>query len=694
MAFLVSPGVQVQEKDYTAVVPGVATTNGAFAGSFQWGPVLFPTAVSSENALVAQYGKPISQNADSFFTAANFLSYAKNLWVNRADTAGQLNATSSGTGVKINNFDTFTAGVGTAFTSATHGVYAAKYPGTFGNSIRISLADVATFTNWQYASKFNSAPGNDEVHVVVIDNDGRWSGVAGTVLEIYPFLSKASDGKKPDTTSAYYVNVLNAQSQYVWTIAHPVNQSAAQLNWGAITRTAPLTAVVTAGITLTAAQTLSTSNASILPGMIVSGPGIPTGTYVFSITGTALVMSAAATATTSTPTTLTFSQFQSLATSNTVTTASSAIGASSITIASTITTITIGQSVTGTGITPGTTVTSIVTGTVGLSQPLTAAVSSGAAVAFSLGTATATLSGGVDDFTLTDAQKIAAFATFANDQLYDVSLIIGGKTSAAVAISLIGIAETRKDCIAFISPENITGGTVILGTSATAATDTVAFRNAVGISSSYAFMDSGYKYQYDRYNDVYRFVPLNGDTAGLVARTEFTDDAWWSPGGFTRGQIKGVVKLAYNPGQTDRDLLYKAGINPVVTFPGNGTVLYGDKTLLAKPSAFDRINVRRLFIVLEKAIATAAKYQMFEFNDQFTQAQFRNMVEPFLRDIQGRRGLTGFKVICDKTNNTQQVVDTNNFVADIFIAPTRSINFITLSFVATRTGVNFTEIGA
>ena len=211
-------------------------------------------------------------------------------------------------------------------------------------------------------------------------------------------------------------------------------------------------------------------------------------------------------------------------------------------------------------------------------------------------------------------------------------------------------------------------------------------------SSSYAVIDSGYKYQYDKYNDVYRHVPLNGDIAGLCARTDNVADPWYSPGGFNRGQIRGAVKLAFNPNQTQRDELYKARVNPVVTFPGQGTVLFGDKTAQAKPSAFDRINVRRLFIVLEKAIATAAKFQLFEFNDEFTRAGFRNLVEPFLRDVQGRRGITDFAVVCDDTNNTGEVIDRNEFRADIFIKPARSINFITLNFVATRTGVAFSEV--
>jgi len=205
-------------------------------------------------------------------------------------------------------------------------------------------------------------------------------------------------------------------------------------------------------------------------------------------------------------------------------------------------------------------------------------------------------------------------------------------------------------------------------------------------------MDSGWKLQYDKYRDVYVYVPCNGDVAGTMVRTDIDRDPWWSPAGYNRGQIKNVIKMAYNPGKADRDQLYKKGINPIVTFPGEGTVLFGDKTMLTKPSAFDRINVRRLFIVLEKAIATASKYTLFEFNDAFTRAQFRSLVEPFLRDVQGRRGITDFRVVCDETNNTPEVIDRNEFIGDIYIKPARSINFIQLNFVAVRTGVDFTEV--
>lgn len=652
MAFQLSPGVAVVEKDFSAIVPAVSTSAGAFAGVFAWGPVLDPVTISSENVLVQRFGKPNDSTAQSFFTAANFLAYTNNLLTVRVDTAGNRNAvvTKTGTvtgftiteggdsyvtapsvtlgapnvtggiqatatavltsgvvtsititnagsgytsapsvtiatgpgtdatatssitvsGVKINNFDSYTASYATG--QGVVGEWAAKYPGVLGNSLRVSMADATTYTGWAYETEFDSAPStsaytssvggsNDELHVVVVDIDGQWTGTAGTVLEKYAFVSKASDGKKSDGTNNYYKDVINSQSRYIWWMDH------------------------------------TTSVATSVNGSGTSGVNW----------GTAAA-------------------------------------------------------------------------NVGF-KDLSAVV-------------TKTLDGGVDDLTATDGELQTGFALFANDELYDISLITLGKASSNVATYVINnVAEVRKDCVVFVSPENNASGDIIIGSGSDATNAILTYRLALP-STSYAVLDSGFKYQYDRYNDKYRYVPLNGDIAGLCARTDYTNDPWWSPGGLNRGQIKNVVKLAVNPGKTERDNLYKGGVNPVVNFPGQGTVLFGDKTLLAKPSAFDRINVRRLFIVLEKAIATAAKFQLFEFNDSFTRAQFKNLVEPFLRDVQGRRGVTDFRVACDDTNNTGEIIDRNEFVADIYIKPNRSINFITLNFIAARSSVSFTEIGA
>jgi len=303
-----------------------------------------------------------------------------------------------------------------------------------------------------------------------------------------------------------------------------------------------------------------------------------------------------------------------------------------------------------------------------------------------------TLSGGVSDNTLTVGETTSAYAKFADAETEAVSLVFQANSSLSASDTITlsnyitALAEARKDAVGFVSPERDA-----TANAAAPATDVAAWRTGL-TSTSYGFADSGSLYVYDKYNDKYRWIAAAGSTAGLTANADLVADAWFSPAGFTRGNVRNVTKLAFNPNQASRDALYKTGVNPIVTFPGSGTVLFGDKTLQVKPSAFDRINVRRLFIVLEKAISAASKASLFEFNDEFTRAQFRNMVEPFLRDVKGRRGITDFKVVCDGTNNTGNIIDTNKFVADIYVKPARSINYITLNFIATRTGVEFSEI--
>jgi hypothetical protein len=693
MPFQVSPGVNVSEIDLTTVVPAVSTTEGALAGAFRWGPVGERVLVDSEANLAARFGKPTNHNAETFFTGANFLSYGNKLYISRAaltsgntdltylvrnavantaaitDFANNLSAAGAYIVKNTDHYDTLTF--------ADQDVkYIAKYPGLMGNSLKVSVCDsntaysstanvanngaagyiastsnvaatvgtsnvvvsiavggsgtiantvgyattlaatitvgdyveignttiglqymkvtavgaitntstVATFNitssdvfglaanvsgtdltrKWEYWNLVDSAPGvskyqqnfgnssaTDELHVIVADEDGLFTGTPGTVLEVLGNLSRAVDAKTEDGATNYYKTVINDGSSYIW--------------WAA---------------DRSGAASVNTAIALVNP-------------------------------TTTTPLTLSFGE--------------------------------------GTD--------------------------------------------GADENTQALSVQLAAYDLFASAEDVDVSLILtgvseGGEHGEQKANYLIdNIAEKRKDCVVFCSPEKAD----VVNNAGSEATKVIEFRNKLR-STSYAVLDSGYKYQYDKYNDIYRFIPLNGDTAGLCVRTDDTRDAWFSPAGFNRGQIKNIVKLAYNPRQADRDQLYKAGVNPVVTFPGQGTVLYGDKTLLAKPSAFDRINVRRLFIVLEKAIATATKFTLFEFNDDFTRAQFRNLVEPFLRDVQGRRGIYDFKVVCDTTNNTGEVIDGNRFVGDIYIKPAKSINFIQLNFVAVRTGVEFSEV--
>lgn len=633
MAFQVSPGVNVSEVDLTAGVQTVSLSTGAFAGPFQWGPALEVTNIGSESDLVQVFGKPDANTYLYWFSASAFLAYSNQLKVVRAISGSAKNASAESTGTLIKNetdYDnTYPNG------NADFGLAIAKWPGDLGNTLKVSLCpsalafqdnavagslaleagntivtgtttefttdlvvgdyisangkwyQVKTITNntslilktaaedtiasvttgnwsrkWEYADEFGQgAPGTsvwasdrsgvtDELHAVVVDEDGLFTGIAGTVLERYAYLSKASDAKSLNGDSNYYKTVLNRNSAYVWWMSHVGTTT----NWGS-------------------AATGTTFGAKVLP-------------YTKSL-----------------------------------------------------------------------------------------------------------VSGDDDNQNITTGQIQDAWELFADPDTQDVSLIISGPavkntTSAVLATYLINnIAEVRKDCVVFVSPSsnsavNNAGDEV----------DDILTERALLPSTSYAFMDSGWKYTYDKYNDVYRWVPLNGDIAGLAARTDTTNDPWFSPAGFNRGNIKNVVKLSWNPKLADRDDLYSKGVNPVVTFPAQGTLLYGDKTLLSRPSAFDRINVRRLFIVLEKTISRYAKSQLFEFNDEYTRSAFRNVVEPFLRDVKARRGITDYLVVCDSTNNTTNVIDQNQFVGDIYVKPTRSINFIQLNFVAVRSGVSFQEV--
>jgi phage tail sheath protein FI len=559
MAFQLSPGVNVSEIDLTTVIPSVATSTGAFVGPFNWGPIGAVTTISDEVRLVNSFGKPDSDNYEYWFSAANFLAYGNNLKIVRAQGLGALNATANGTGVLIKNEDDYVDNH-TGYAAGSYGNtggWGARYAGSLGNSILVSMADANTWNVWAYASQFSATPNtssyvasrggaNDEVHIVVVDEDGLWTGAAGTVLEKYAFVSKASDARDDSGNSNYYKDVIQNRSQYIWWLSHPTNLGTGTA-WGSAANTS-------------AFKLLSSNSSNSLSG-----------------------------------------------------------------------------------------------GTVG---------------------------------TVSTANVTIGWDSFKNAESVDVSLLVTGQGNSTIATYVISnVAETRKDCVAFISPEKAD----VVDNAGNEVTDITAFRNGL-TSSSYAVLDSGYKYQYDKYSDVYRWVPLNGDIAGLCVRTDNERDPWFSPGGMNRGVIKNVIKLSWNPTKTDRDDLYPIGVNPVVSFPGEGTVLFGDKTLLSKPSAFDRINVRRLFIVLEKAISRAARFSLFEYNDQFTRAQFVALVEPFLRDVQGRRGITDFRVVCDDTNNTAEIIDRNEFVGDIYIKPARSINFIQLNFVAVRTGVSFNEV--
>ncbi len=604
MAFQVSPGVQVKEKDLTTIVPAVSSTIGGFAGYFQWGPADEIVTVDSENELVNLFGEPTDDNYKHFFTAANFLGYGNNLKVVRIVHGDAKNAGVSAAGtVSKPSVSSMAAG---SFVSGEAGdKWYAKYPGQMGNSLKVIWHDggysggvsAGHYDNWQHSERFGMNMPNttswaedltgsttvyDALNLVVIDEDGEFSGTRGTVLEQFEGMSKAKNARKFDGDSNYYKDVINTSSKYI--------------NWGEH----PEAYIGITGVSQNA-----------ITGGHPWGGGLSSGTsYTFGV---------------------------------------------------------------------------LHHGGVG-----TAAVSTGGS--------DQSLSGGTGSFggAVATTGTTSGYALFADKETVDVSLMLAGPHGSTVAGGIIDIADDRKDCVVFVSPDEqdvVSSGIPVA--EATAETNILAFRNTkLNKNSSYAFLDSGWKKMYDRYNDKFRWTPLNADTAGLAVRSDEQTETWFSPAGFNRGQVRGAIKLAFNPRKAHRDNLYQKQVNPVVAFPGEGTVLFGDKTMQTKPSAFDRLNVRRLFIVLEKAIATASKYQLFEQNDGFTRANFKAMVEPFLRDVQARRGITDFKVVCDESNNPGSVIDRNEFVADIYVKPTRSINYITLNFIATKTGVDFTEVGA
>ncbi len=711
MAYALSPGVTILEKDYTSIVPSVDASTGAFAGTFPWGPVLQPVLLSSENDLVSQFGKPSASNFESFFTAANFLSYTQSLYVCRQDSLNAINAVGNldsnqntpGTAVKINNLDAYN----TTYSGGTNtSRWAAKYKGTYGNSLRISSADSATYYNAFASGTGAVTSGNTtltgtntkfltELKVgSIIYNPG--SAAIGTVTGITSDTIATITAAAVTLNGAFFTGTNNAaEGTYIVALGATAltgtsTKFLTELHIGAIIKNITNTVVGTVtGITSDTVATITPATVA-LNGFVAidwayhdqfdSAPN--TSSYALSANATndelhIIVIDEDGVFTGTAGTVLEKFAFVSKASDarkydGTNNYYKDVINNTSKYIWWMAHTANVTTSGTAWGnAAAGVTFKSLVGG---MSTPL---------------------SGGLDDSADTNGGYAqSAWLLYLDDSQYDIRLLPIGKATSVTANYIIqNVAEVRKDCLVFVSPQDNAATTPIIGNGSTATTAVSTYRNAI-TSSSFAVMDTGYKYQYDRYNDVYRWVPLNGDIAGLCARTDYTNDAWWSPGGFSRGQIKNVVKLAVNPTKTDRDVLYKNGVNPVVAFPGQGVILYGDKTLLAKPSAFDRIGVRRLFITIEKAIGKASQYQLFEFNDAFTRAQFKNIVEPFLRDVKGRRGITDFKVVCDDTNNTGAVIDSNNFVGDIYVKPNRSINFITLSFIASRTGVDFSVVGA
>ena len=659
MAFQVSPGVLVTEKDLTNVIPAVSTTSGAIVITAAKGPVSEITSISSEQELVEVFGKPNSSNFEEWFTASNFLGYGNNLKIVRPET-GMVNAAVSGTAVIIRNTSHYL----TSFSdgSGSVGAYAAREPGILGNSLRVSKCSNSTAFGPQSTGAAGTGAVNDASAAV---GDTAITVDDGTLFQVGDLLEFGDTSVFTAVPSGHYYKI-TAISTHLLTVAR-FNIATGATESGGLRHAVVDNALIKRhweyyfNFTNAPTTTDDVSNA----GGSLDELHIVVSDEDGAITGTAGTI---------------LETFEGVSQASDAKTPqgnsnyyADVLYQKSEYVYWMDHETTLGDA-----------------GELKASNTFDQAGSSAFAV-FNY-----SLANGTDDYAATQGEITLAYDLFSDAESVDISLLMCGPSQTGAdatgdtkATAVMDIATTRKDCVAFISPARADVVDITSGIIQTA--NVKSFAEGLP-SSSYAVIDSGYKYMYDKYNDVYRFVPLNGDTAGLCARTDNIADAWFSPGGFNRGQIRGAVKLAFNPNQLQRDELYRSRVNPVVAFPGQGTVLFGDKTAQLKPSAFDRINVRRLFIVLEKAISTASKFQLFEFNDEFTRAQFRNLVEPFLRDVQGRRGVTDFSVVCDDTNNTGDVIDRNEFRADIFIKPARSINFIQLNFVATRSGVAFSEV--
>jgi hypothetical protein len=566
-----SPAVVVKEVDLTGGVPNVQTSTGAIVGNFSWGPVEERKLISNEAELVETFGSPDTTNNIDFHNASYFLRYSNSLQVVRAITSAAENSHAHKTGVdpanqKIKNRAGFDAA---SFDSGQ--LFIGRFPGVLGNGLEVSFCphslNDSAFDGWTYKSSFDAAPGtsaydsdrdgvNSEIHAVVVDKNGEFTGTKGTVLEAYPYMSVFTNSKTSDGSSNYVKNVINDRSEYVYMVQFDSEFA----NAGA-------------GVALTpgTTKTLATTN-------------LPVQNYTFS--------------------------------------------------------------------------------------------------------------GGLNSGTLGTSEVATGFDLFEDKDKVEVDFLIAPGMSAAadqqtVVNDLVSIATDRKDCVAVTSPNR----TAIVNQTNEATVTTNITTTVDGFTkSSYLVIDGNYLKVYDKYNDEYIEIPAASSTAGIMAETDRVAAPWFSPAGTKRGQYLGVTTINYNPSKARRDTLYKKGVNPVVNISGSGIVLFGDKTALQRPSAFDRINVRRLFLTLERAIAKAAENVMFEFNDEFTRAEFVNIIEPVLRDIRGRRGITDFRVVADESVNTPAVIDRNEFVASIFIKPARSINYVTLNFVAVRTGVEFQEV--
>ena len=636
MGFLVSPGVEVKEIDLTNVIPALSTSIGGYTGKFNWGPVGELITVSSENDLTEVFGKPDVIHQSSVLQAGAFLKYGNTLKISRAVRA--LDTTEENLVASSGNVETTTATGLNDLAAAT--------TASLTNGAKLLLRNKSDFE----ATGLKSA-------VVVA---ARCPGAYGNSLSV--IIARSDDART--TTDTTDNATIGSHANAVKLITD---------NFDAL----PGSVAV--------ADTTGTNDArqDEIQVLVVDTDGTISGTknnVLEKFEGLSLCSDAKK------------DDGSSIYYYDVINNTSNFIFINKLSTAGIYTNA-------------DKTVAQVESGDNDISNTISTADITAAHGTFEGGLFQKQLSNGQNG-DLNKAGYKTALDFFSDADTVDVNLLYteSGQLTATndangLAQDVATLAFNRKDAVAFVSPpSNSTAEAIEKKTTTSAQADAVkvfadAFLALVGNAvGSYAVIDSSPLYVYNKYADNYVYIPAAGHIAGLCAATDQSNDPWFSPAGYNRGNLKGVTKLAFNPNQTQRDTLYKANANPIVTFPGQGTLLFGDKTAQKKASAFDRINVRRLFITLEKAISTAAKFSLFELNDEFTRAQFRNLVEPFLRDVKGRRGITDFLVVCDETNNTGQVIDTNRFVADIYIKPARAINFITLNFVATRTGVEFSEI--
>ena len=740
MASQVSPGVVLKERELSnAVITGAIEVTAAFASTFAKGPIGEITSITTERELISTFGRPVDANAEDWLVASEFLNYGGRLSVVRAETAGVLNAANSG-GVLIANDVAWQSGVGASK------VLAARTAGTHGNSLLVVVVDrgadqlITLAGGWDNAPvvgsaiTFNLAGGGTKTGVVHSWDAG--TGVVSVVLDDPTVLittsDKIEDGNEigtftvanpgPDATRAAAVGsyvapgvggsgggatfnvTVNADgSVNVVLLAdgdNYANGDALTISDAAIGNSgaADLTILITSldpDTTITAVADWYTNTEIGSTGLTLGAIAPRPGTSAFAaarglkydevhvavIDTTGDVSGAANTV------------LERLTYLSKLTDAKSDEGASiyfkevinaesSYIFHGAAPTVTQQPSSAGGGV---------------AWNQASSDLSSGDAFLLSLALEV-TLTGGADAYGYSSGEIGAAYDLFADTETVDINFVLMGGSmgtevgTTAKAQKVLSIASGRKDCVAFVSPHkgNQIGTSTAL-TTAQQKVNTINFFNQLA-STSYGVFDSGYKYFYDRFNDKYRWLPCNADVAGLCVATSATLDDWFSPAGLNRGAIRNAIKLAYNPTKADRDELYQVRINPIVTFPGTGTVLFGDKTALASPSAFDRINVRRLFLNIEARVETLAKGVLFELNDTTTRALFSSAVNSYLNEVQARRGVTDFLVVCDESNNTPDVIDRNEFVAELFIKPTRSINYVTITFTATKTGVSFSEV--